>query len=192
VLGAWGFRRLTLRTDARALVPRPETEVVVERVLAVVADVPEPRVLDVGVGSGAIALAIADERPGARVVGVDRSRDAVALARENAKRLGLPVELREAGAEAAGEGWDVVVSNPPYVESLEGLQPELGWEPRDALLDNGLHAELARVARTTWLVLEVGDGQAHEVAAMLEAAGYAETRITVDLAGRQRVVEGRR
>src|SRR5205085_1903139 len=95
ILGEWGCRRLTLKTDARALVPRPETETLVERALALVAEMEQPRILDVGVGSGAIALALKDERPDALVVGVDISPDAVSLARENAKRLRLDVELRE-------------------------------------------------------------------------------------------------
>lgn len=193
VLGEWGFRRLTLRTDARALVPRPETETLVEQALALVRDLPEPRILDVGVGSGAIALALADEHPGARVTGVDVSADALELARENAARLGLGVELREGdGLAAAAEGWELVVSNPPYVDSLDGLQPELAWEPRGALLGEGFHGELARAARTRWLALEVGDGQANDVANELAAAGYVETRISRDLSGRERVVEGRR
>jgi release factor glutamine methyltransferase len=192
VLGEWGFRRLTLRTDARALVPRPETETVVERALALVSGVTSPRILDVGVGSGAIALSLADEHPGARVTGVDVSAEALALARENADRLGLSVELREGGIEAAAEGWDLVVSNPPYVESLDGLAPELAWEPRVAVVGSGFHRELARTARTPRLVLEVGDGQAAAVAAELSAAGYRETRITRDLSGRERVVEGTR
>src|SRR5262249_52059306 len=93
VLGEWGFRRLTLRTDARALVPRPETEVVVERALALLDGVAAPRVVDVGTGTGAIALALADERPDARVTATDVSTEALALARENAERLGLAVEL---------------------------------------------------------------------------------------------------
>jgi release factor glutamine methyltransferase len=192
VLGEWGFRRLTLKTDARALVPRPETEVVVERALALIDGLSEPRVLDVGVGSGAIALAIADEHPGARVTGGDVSPDALALARENAARLGLEVELREDGVAAAAEGWDLVVSNPPYVESLDGLQPELRHEPPAALLSGGLHAALARRADTRFLVLEVGDDQARRIADELAAAGYSEIRITRDLAGVERVVEGRR
>jgi release factor glutamine methyltransferase len=192
VLGEWGFRRLTLKTDARALVPRPETEIAVDRALALIRDLEEPRVLDVGVGSGAIALAIADEHPGARVTGVDVSRDALSLARENAQRLGLDVELREGGLEVAGEGWDLVVSNPPYVATLHGLQPELLHEPRLALVGSGLHEQLARAARTRWLVLEVGDGQAPAVARELEELGYRDVRITRDLAGGERVVEGRR
>lgn len=192
VLGEWGFRRLTLKTDARALVPRPETEVVVERALALLAGLASPRVLDLGVGSGAVALALKDERPDARVTGVDVSREALALARENAVRLGLDVELREAGLEAAGEGWDLVVSNPPYVSTLEGLQPELRHEPETALLGSGFHERIGAAARTRLLVLEVGDGQAGAVAAALRSAGYRDVAVTEDLAGRERVVEGRR
>ena len=193
VLGEWGFRRLTLKTDARALVPRPETETLVERALALTADIPEPRILDVGVGSGAIALALKDERPDARVAGVDLSPDALALARENAERLGLDVELREGdGVVAAAEGWDLVAANPPYVDSLDGLQPELGWEPEVALLGSGEHERLARAAVARFLVLEVGDGQAPSVAALLERLDWREVRISRDLGGSERVVEGKR
>jgi release factor glutamine methyltransferase len=192
VLGEWGFRRLTLKTDARALVPRPETETLVERALALAEGVERPRILDVGVGSGAIALALKDERPDAQVTGVDVSADALALARENAERLGLEVDLRRGdGAAVAAEGWDVVVANPPYVESLEGVQPELGWEPQIALLGSGEHERLARAARARFIVFEVGDGQAPEIAAMLERLGSADVAISADLTGRDRVVEGR-
>jgi len=107
-------------------------------------------------------------------------------------RLGLDVDLRRGGIETAAEGWDVVVSNPPYVESLDGLQPELRYEPPGALLGTGFHEAIARAARTRFLVLEVGDGQAPSVAAALEREGYAGVAITRDLAGRERVVEGRR
>ena len=168
VLGEWGFRRLTLKTDARAtraaardgdrrraLRSRCSTASTV------------PRVLDVGVGSGAIALAIKDERPDAQVTGVDESLDALALARENAELLGLDVDLREGGVETAGDGWELVVSNPPYVESLDGLQPELRWEPEGALVGSGFHERLAEASRTHALVVEAGDGQAGRVAAAL-------------------------
>ncbi len=192
VLGEWGFRRLTLKTDARALVPRPETETLVERALALAEGIERPRVLDVGVGSGAIALAIRDERPDARVTGVDVSAEALALARENAERLGLEVELRQGdGASVAAEGWDVVVANPPYVENMDDVQPELRWEPQVALVGRGEHERIARVARARFVVFEVGDGQAPEVARMLERLGCADVAITTDLAGRDRVVEGR-
>jgi release factor glutamine methyltransferase len=192
VLGEWGFRHLTLKTDARALVPRPETEIVVERVLALLEGIEAPRVLDIGVGSGAIALALKEERPDARVTAVDVSKEALSLARENAARLGLDVELREQGVDAAAEGWDLVVSNPPYVDTLDGLQPELGFEPEGALVSDGFHALIAGTAETRFLVLEVGDGQAAAVAVALEAAGYRDVAITRDLAGLERVVEGTR
>ena len=195
VLGEWGFRRLVLNTDSRALVPRPETEIVVERCLALLRDEPEPRVLDLGTGSGAIALAIADERPDAHVIAVDSAPEAVALARENAERLDLQIEVRVGDLEVAAEGWDLVVSNPPYVpaDEWESLQPEIReWEPRDALVGEGLHEEIARLASTRLLVFEVGDGQADHVADALASLGYADITITPDLAEEDRVVEGRR
>jgi release factor glutamine methyltransferase len=195
VLGEWGFRHLTLKTDARALVPRPETEIVVERCLALLAREPAPSVLDLGTGSGAIALAIADEHPGARVTAVDSSPQALALARENSEALDLDIDLHEAGLEAVEEGWDLVVSNPPYVAASEwdSLQPEIReWEPRDALVGEGLHEEIARRAHTLRLVLEVGDDQAEAVAESLESLGYSSVTITSDLTDRERVVEGSR
>jgi release factor glutamine methyltransferase len=192
ILGEWGFRRLTLKTDARALVPRPETEIVVDRCLALLSGLASPRVLDVGVGSGAIALALKHERPDAHVVGVDVSDAALSLARENAAALGLDVELHAGDAASAGDGWDLVVSNPPYVDTLRGLQPELGFEPEQALVGTGLHEQIARAAAARFVVFEVGDGQAEEVARVLEGCGYGGITITPDLAGVDRVVEGRR
>ena len=192
VLGEWGFRRLTLKTDARALVPRPETETLVERALALTEGAERPRILDVGVGSGAIALALKDERPDAQVTGVDVSAGALALARENAERLGLEIELCLGdGFTVAAEGWDLVVANPPYVESLEDVQPELRWEPEVALVGSGEYERLARAAKARRIALEVGDGQAGDVASMLEQIGCAGVAITADLTGRDRVVEGR-
>ena len=195
VLGEWGFRRLVLKTDARALVPRPETEVVVERCLELLRGECEPRVLDVGTGTGVIALAIADEHPDARVTAVDVSRDAVALARENAERLQLDVDVRVGDFDVAADGWDLVVSNPPYVTPAEWdtLQPEIReWEPRGALVGVGLHEELARIAQTRRLVLETHECQAHDVAQTLTSLGYTDVTVTADLAGKPRVVEGRR
>src|SRR5262249_58505919 len=128
VRGEWGFRRLTLRCDERALVPRPETEVVVERCVELLQDVPKPRVLDVGTGTGAIALAIADEVPGTRVVATDVSPDALALARENASATGIEIELSLGDVfQGLSLGpFDLVVSNPPYVRPAEvdALAPE--------------------------------------------------------------------
>jgi release factor glutamine methyltransferase len=195
VLGEWGFRRLVLKTDARALVPRPETEIVVERCLALLGGERAPRVLDVGTGTGAIALAVADEHRGARVTAVDTSHDAVALARENAERLQLDVDVRVGNFDVAAEGWDLVVSNPPYVlpDEWDTLQPEIReWEPRDALVGVGLHEELARLSETRLLVLETHECQAADVAQTLESHGYTDVRVTPDLAGKPRVVEGRR
>jgi release factor glutamine methyltransferase len=195
VLGEWGFRRLTLKTDRRALVPRPETEVVAERALALIRGLDAPRVLDLGTGTGAIALAIKDEHPDACVTGVDTSHEALALAHENAERLGLDVELREANLESAGEGWELVVSNPPYVnpDAWESLQPEIReWEPRAALVGEGVHERIACTAKTRFLVLEVGDGQAHQVAAALAELDYRDIRISRDLTARERVVEATR
>jgi release factor glutamine methyltransferase len=152
-------------------------------------------VLDLGTGTGAIGLAIADEHPGARVTCVDASPEALALARENAHRCNLDVELRAGGLETAAEGWDLVVSNPPYVsaDDWDSLQPEIrDWEPRAALVGEGLHEEIARLAETRWLVLEIGDGQADRVANAFARLGYTEVSIGPDLAGRARVVEGRR
>jgi release factor glutamine methyltransferase len=195
VFGEWGFRRLLLKTDARALVPRPETEVVVERCLELLRGEEAPRVLDVGTGTGAIALAIADEHPGARVTAVDTSPDALALARENVARLRLDVDVREGGFDVAADGWDLVVSNPPYVTPAEWetLQPEIReWEPRGGLVGVGLHEQLAAVARARFLVLEVGRCQAEGVAETLSSLAYTDVRVTADLAGIARVVEGRR
>jgi release factor glutamine methyltransferase len=199
VLGEWGFRRLALRTDARALVPRPETEIVVERALALIAGVEAPRVVDVGTGSGAIALAIADEYPGARVTATDISPGALELARENAIRLGLEIELVETSLLDGLEGpFDLVVSNPPYVgaDEIDALEPEVrDWEPRIALVGD-IARSLAQAAATRLsgggaLVLESHAEKTAELAAALESLGYENTMITRDLAGRERVVEAR-
>jgi release factor glutamine methyltransferase len=200
VLGEWGFRRLTLSVDPRVLIPRPETEVLVERCLELIADLAEPRVLDVGVGSGAIALAIADEHPRARVVATDSSSEALAVAAENAARTGLPVELVEGELFAGLAGpFDLVVANPPYVapEDVDALPPEVGeHEPRAALIESGAteaiaEQALSRIALGGSLAFEVADRKAGEVAALLRRLGYKQVTIGEDLAGRERVVDGR-
>lgn len=202
ILGEWGFRRLTLAVDRRALIPRPETESVVERCLELLRGLERPRVLDVGAGTGAIALAIADEHPGAQVTAIDVSEDALTLARENAERTGLAIELerRDLMDGLGATGLDLVVSNPPYVtpDELAGLMPDVReYEPHVALVGDGVTDMVARHALDALrpggaLVLEVGDGQAASVAALLEKLGYMEVAITPDLAGRERVVEGKR
>jgi release factor glutamine methyltransferase len=203
VLGEWGFRRLTLKTDRRALIPRPETEVVVERALEHLAGLAEPEVLDVGTGTGAISLAIVDEHPDARVTAIDVSSDALALARENLDRAGFNGRVRLAERDLTsglGHGdYDLVVSNPPYVEpdELETLQPEVrDWEPHIALVAPGATDAVARAATEAlrpggWLVLETAATAGERVRLLLEELGYERVTITPDLAGRDRVVEGR-
>jgi release factor glutamine methyltransferase len=200
VLGEWGFRRLVLAVDARVLVPRAETEIVVERCLALIAEHDQPRVLDVGTGSGAIALAIADEHPGARVTGIDTSPDALVVASENVRRTGLPVVLTEHDLfDGLPQGpWDLVVSNPPYVRLHEvgSLEPEVrDWEPRAALVSEGATEAVAGHARDVLrpggtIVLEVAAGDAARVAGLLRELGYAHIATTKDLSDRDRVVEG--
>jgi release factor glutamine methyltransferase len=200
VLGEWGFRQLMLAVDRRVLVPRPETEVVVERCLAWLSGIAEPRVLDVGTGSGAVALALADEHPGALVTGIDASPDALEVAGANALRTELAVTLREWDLfHGLPEGpWDLVVSNPPYVlpEEIDMLEPEVReWEPREALIGVGATDAVARGALGVLeeggaLVLEIAAADAARAAALLADLGYVEVTTTRDLAGRERVVEG--
>jgi len=202
VLGEWGFRRLTLATDRRALVPRPETEIVVERCLAHLAETAEPAVLDVGVGTGAIALAIADEHPGARVTAIDASEEALALASENAARTELEERVkllrRDLGDGLPGGPYDLVVSNPPYVlpEEIDSLEPEVrDWEPRQALVSRDATEMIARAAPTVLrpggrLVLEVAAGAAGDVERLLESLAFSRLGRSLDLAERERVVEG--
>jgi len=198
ILGRKGFRHIELAVDPRVLVPRPETELLVELALEL-----EPRsVLDVGTGSGAIALAIADELPGCEVVASDTSAGALDVARGNAERLGLAGRVRFAeGSVPEGEGFDLTLANLPYVAEPDWahLQPEVTqWEPREALLagPDGLDAIrtlLAQLSHSTpALALEVGEGQADAVAELLGEAGFGEIQMRPDLAGIPRVVWGRR
>jgi release factor glutamine methyltransferase len=194
---------LTLKTDRRALIPRPETEVVVERALEHIRDLDEPRVLDVGTGTGAIALAIADEVPQAQVTAMDVSEDALALARENLELTGINGRVRLVEHDlTSGLGehdFDLVVSNPPYVEpdELPTLQPEVrDWEPHLALVAPAATEKLASAAREAlrpggWLVLETAAGAGDRVERLLSELGFEDVTITPDLAGRDRVAEGR-
>ena len=201
ILGEWGFRRLTLRVDRRVLIPRPETETVVERCLARLRACDAPAVLDVGTGSGAIALALLDEQPSVRVTAIDLSADALALARENAAAAGVEIDFLEHDLRAGlpGGPYDLVVSNPPYVaaEELAQLMPDVrDYEPHAALVGEGATEAVATQARAVlrpagWLVLEVADGKAGQTIALLERLGYGEPLVSRDLAGRERVVEAR-
>jgi len=201
ILGHSGFRRLTLKTDARALVPRPETEIVVERALEHLNGMEAPAVLDVGTGTGAIALAIVNEHREARVTAIDASADALALAHENLELLGINGRVRLVEhdlTEGLGrDEFDLVVSNPPYVEpeDIETLQPEVrDWEPRIALVAHGATEAVARAATEAlrpggWVVLEIAENQAVNVAGFLTDLGYENLRISPDMAGRDRVIE---
>jgi release factor glutamine methyltransferase len=204
LVGRKEFRSLELGVDARVLVPRPDTECVVELALELAGEA--PRVVDVGTGSGAIALALKHERPAATVIAIDRSPDAAEVARGNAARLGLDVEVLVGDllAPVAARGpIDVVVSNPPYIPSgeLAGLPVEVRREPRLAL-DGGADGldvirRLAAEAHPLLapggaLVLEVGAGQAPTVAALLDRAGYHAVVVRKDLAGIERAVAGRK
>jgi release factor glutamine methyltransferase len=161
-----------------------------------------PRVLDVGTGTGAIALAIVDEHPAAQVTAIDASAEALALARENLELLGVNgrVQLVEHDlTEGLGQDeFDLVVSNPPYVEpeDIENLQPEVrDWEPRIALVSHGATEAVARAATEAlrpggWIVLEVAENQARNVETLLRELGYDGLRISSDMTGRDRVIEG--
>lgn len=197
ILGRKGFRRIELEVDPRVLIPRPETELLVELALEL-----QPRsLLDVGTGSGAIALAVADELDGVDIVGIDTSLEALAVARANALRLGLGERVRFA-VEAEGE-YDVVVANLPYVseEEWKTLAPEITrHEPRSALVPgpSGLEAIEELLGRISVgelsagaIGLEVGAGQAMAVAEMVRRAGFERVEVRADLAGTGRVVVGR-
>lgn len=198
ILGRKGFRGIELAVDPRALVPRPESELLVELAL----ELRPATVLDVGTGSGAIALAVADELPGCEVVATDTSEAALELARENAARLGLErVRFCRGTLPEQGE-FDLVLANLPYVSAAEWarLAPEIReHEPRRALVPGAsgleaiesLVALLAASPRSARAVaLEVGEGQAGRVAALLERAGFTGIERRRDLAGIERVVTG--
>lgn len=199
--GGKEFFGLPLAVDARVLVPRPDTETIVEWALELLRGMSAPRVLDLGTGSGAIALAIRHAVPGAHVEAVDRSADALAVARSNAQRLALPVQFRQASWFEGAGTYDLVVSNPPYVRDDDPHLPGLRHEPRAALVAgaDGLddlraiaQAGPAHLRPGGWLLLEHGWDQAEAVRALLAAAGLAEPTSRRDLAGTERCSGGRR
>lgn len=205
ILGRKGFRGIELSVDPRVLIPRPETELLVELALEVQPD----RVLDVGTGSGAIALAVAAELPECEVTATDTSAGALEVAGRNAERLGFADRVRFlAGTLPERESFDLILANLPYVAERDwpALQPEVTrWEPREALLagPDGLDAyrslvpksagPLRRMAskRSGGLAVEVGLGQAPAVASLMAEAGFGEVETRRDLAGIERVVFGR-
>jgi release factor glutamine methyltransferase len=205
ILGRKGFRNIELSVDSRVLIPRPETELLVELAL----ELQPGSVLDVGTGSGAIALAVADELPQCEVVASDTSPRALEVARGNAERLGFAdrVEFVE---ETLPEGeFDLVLANLPYVAERDwpSLQPEVTqWEPREALLagPDGLDAYRALIPAcgrafpshggesSAALAVEVGEGQAEAVVALMRGAGFGSVETRRDLAGIERVVVAHR
>jgi release factor glutamine methyltransferase len=202
IVGRKGFRHIELMVDRRVLIPRPETELLVE----VAVEIAPRTVLDVGTGSGAIALAIADEVEGCRVLGVDTSAAAIDVARANAERLEMGNEgvKFELWARNRPYRWikrpDLVVANLPYVPDADfaTLAPEIReYEPREALLGgtdglDPIRNLLIDLPNCAAIALEVGAGQAPEVERLVQAAGFAETTRRNDLAGIERVVVGGR
>lgn len=206
LLGEKEFGGLNLQVDARVLVPRPDTEVLVEWALGAL---PAPeggepiRLLDLGTGSGAIALTIASRRTDAQVTATDASADALSVARANAQRLNLPVRFAQGAWLAAvpGERFHVIASNPPYIAEGDAHLVALAHEPITALIagPDGLDDIRRIVAQAPaallpggWLLLEHGHDQAGVVRALLDAAGFEQVSSRKDLAGIERCSGGRR
>lgn len=202
ILGTVDFHGLTLRCDARALVPRPETEWLAERVVERLKDHPPARIADLGTGTGALALALATAFPEAAVDAVDRSPEALALARENAAALGLAVRVSfhkgDWFAPLAGRRYDCIVANPPYLSEAdwETAEPEVArFDPKGALVapDNGT-ADLVRILRNApahlnpggLLALETNDAQHASLAEYTKAPAYASAAGESDYAKRER------
>ena len=200
ILGEREFWSLPLRVDARALVPRPETEGVVEAALERAGTA--ARMLDLGTGCGAIALALAAERPAATVLGVDNDPACLALARENAARLGSTARFRLSDWYAAITGeCDVIVSNPPYIAANDPhlTQGDLRFEPQNALVGgpDGLAAlrrvvggAPARLAHRGWLIVEHGCDQGEPTRRLFRDASFGAVETLKDLAGLPRVTLG--
>ena len=180
--------------------PRPDTETLVDWALEVIAPLTSPRVVDLGTGSGAIALALQSQRTDARVLAVDASADALAVAQANAERLGLPVQFRQANWLVGVEGpFDAIVSNPPYIASADPHLAALTHEPLQALASgaDGLEDIRAIVAQAPahlrpggWLLLEHGYDQADAVQALLAAQGFVRVQSRNDLADIARCTGG--
>jgi release factor glutamine methyltransferase len=198
ITGVREFRRIALQVDRRVLIPRPETELLVEVGL----DLPSgARVIDLGTGSGAVALALKDERPDLDVVGIDVDGGALAVAAGNALRLGLAVSFVQAdllGDGTLAAGADAVLANLPYVPSEAAVAPEIQmFEPSLALFagSDGLDAIrrlMTMVGGVPLIALEIGPEQADAVVALVSEAGFGSVSRRRDLAGRERVVVGRR
>lgn len=211
VLGTQPFRDLVLKVGPAVLVPRPETEEVVDAALAVLGAMPAPRAaLDLGTGSGCIALALAGERKGLQVTAVETSGSALEVARENARKhagdTGPPVAFLEGdlyGPLPEDARFDLIVSNPPYLTPAEwdAAPPEVRAEPKEALVGgaDGLYVHRSilegagqRLTPSGAVVLEIGMTQGRAVADIARGAGFAHVEVSRDLAGRDRIVVARR
>jgi release factor glutamine methyltransferase len=208
IVGEAAFRGLTLQVDRRVLIPRPETEVLAGAVLDWAKSRSRPlTALDVGTGSGALAITLATEGGFAAVVATDVSAGALEVAAQNARRAGVAdrIAFRQGdlwAATGAGERFDAIVSNPPYVAESDraALAPEVrDWEPAEALFAGGdglrvvyalVDGAAARLERGGLLALEIGLGQAASVAERMRDAGFADARIVRDLTDRERIVLG--
>jgi release factor glutamine methyltransferase len=208
ITGETEFYGLPFRVTPDVLIPRPETEHLVEQAIALAREFTEPRIVDVGAGSGAIAVVLAVHLAGARITTIDVSADALALARENAARNAVSEQLRFLQGDllepVAGEQFDLVVSNPPYVPERDrgSLSVEVReYEPSQALFagEDGLDvyrrlipAGYAVLAPGGYMLLEIGYGQAEGVRALLAGSGFKEIDFVPDLQGIARVACGRR
>jgi release factor glutamine methyltransferase len=202
IVGVQEFFGLELKVDARVLIPRPDTETLVEWALEVIGGVNKPSVIDLGTGSGAIALAIKKQCPAAVVEAVDASAGALEVAAANARRLGLDVAFRQASWLAGtASRYDLIVSNPPYVASGDPHLAALRQEPAQALVagPDGLGDIRTIVAQAGahvrpggWLLLEHGYDQAGAVRELLAAAGFTSVTSRRDLAGIERCSGGQR
>ena len=201
LIGQKAFHGLTLQVDARVLDPRDDTETLVDWALSLLPTDAPADALDLGTGSGAIALAVVQQRPHVRMTAVDASADALSVATANAQRLALPVSIRHGNwfQPVEGQRFDLVLSNPPYIAEGDAHLPALAREPRQALVSgaDGLddirhiitHAAV-HLRPGGWLLLEHGWDQAATVRGLLNAAGFAQVQSRVDLGGVQRCSGG--
>lgn len=193
LLGHQAFYGLDLLVDARVLVPRPDTEPLVDWALELLAPHADARVIDLGTGSGAIALALKASQPGLQILAADDSADALAVARANAERLGLEIGLVQASwLEGVAGPFEMIVSNPPYIADQDHHLAALTHEPLSALASgaDGLDDIRSIVAQSTsrlkasgWLLLEHGYDQALAVCGLLQGAGFTHVQCRQDLAG---------
>lgn len=200
IVGHKEFYGLNLQVNSDVLVPRPDTETLVDWALNVLEPMPEARVVDLGTGSGAIALALKATRPALQVEAVDYSHAALAVAQANAQRLGLAVTFSQGSWLSGTEGvFQAIVSNPPYIREDDEHLPALRFEPRQALTagNDGLDdirtiidQAKTRLQPGGWLLLEHGYDQAADVRALLEAAGFANVQSRQDFAGIERCSGG--